>query len=140
MPASQSVASHSPPDFRRACQERGLTVADNEYNKAMEEAATLKSGRQLRQLLAHILLWCEVEDPAALDEAHYDALSDFGKTLFASDEDIRNAVLLDIDDVLQRFGHDLDLGDQGDRPILYLYHCLFVSPDLSLALSSVQLG
>ena len=47
-------------------QELGLTTVDDEYEKALEDAAQCRSGHQLRQLFAHLLIHCEVSKPADL--------------------------------------------------------------------------
>lgn len=55
------------PTYRAAAQARGLVEDDSEYFAAMEEAAALKSPAQLRLLLAHTLMNCDIGKPMVWD-------------------------------------------------------------------------
>jgi hypothetical protein len=41
----------------------GLLVDDNEWDQALEEAGVWASGRQLRDMFASMLMFCEVTNP-----------------------------------------------------------------------------
>ena len=52
--------------FHQACLLRNLLDEDEAYVYTLREAVTCDMPRQLRQLFAHILLFCEITDPYAL--------------------------------------------------------------------------
>ena len=53
-------------NFRQAAVALGLVNSDDEYKLALEEAAHCRSASQMRKLLAHILIHCEVAEPSSL--------------------------------------------------------------------------
>ncbi|GIQ86919.1 hypothetical protein KIPB_008859 [Kipferlia bialata] len=58
---------HYPYDsYRKAAVARGLLQGDDEWERCLEEAAYIQTGRQLRQLFAMLLVHCDVVDPEAL--------------------------------------------------------------------------
>ncbi|QRV95937.1 ATP-dependent DNA helicase PIF1 [Ceratobasidium sp. AG-Ba] len=56
------------PTFREACIALGIVGNDNEWVLCLQEAATAKTGSQLRQLFVVILMSCAPTNPAALWE------------------------------------------------------------------------
>lgn len=49
--------------FREACLHRNLLHTDERHVITLREVATFKMPQRLRQLFAHILLYCDVSDP-----------------------------------------------------------------------------
>jgi hypothetical protein len=49
--------------FKDACIAMGLLADDNEWHQALEEASVWASGRQLRDMFASMLMFCEVTNP-----------------------------------------------------------------------------
>jgi hypothetical protein len=49
--------------FKDACIAMGLLADDNEWHQALEEADVWASGRQLRDMFASMLMFCEVTNP-----------------------------------------------------------------------------
>jgi hypothetical protein len=62
--------------FKDACITMGLIVNDNEWHQALEEAGLWALGRQLRDMFASVLMFCEVTNPRQLWDAHWESLSD----------------------------------------------------------------
>jgi hypothetical protein len=62
--------------FKDACIAMGLFADDNEWDQALEEADVWASGRQLRDMFASMLMFCEVTNPRQLWDAHWESLSD----------------------------------------------------------------
>jgi len=62
--------------FKDACIAMGLLADDNEWDQAFEEANVWASGRQLRDMFASMLMFCEVTNPRQLWHAHWESLSD----------------------------------------------------------------
>ncbi len=56
--------------FKDACIAMGLLADDNEWDQALEEAGVWASGRQLRDMFASMLMFCEVTNPKQLWDAH----------------------------------------------------------------------
>ena len=54
--------------FQAACLRLGLLDDDQEIDRAMEEAAGLKFGNQLRELFVNVLMWVRPADPSAFYE------------------------------------------------------------------------
>jgi hypothetical protein len=52
--------------FKYACIVMGLLTNDNEWHQALEEAGVWASGRQLRDMFASTLMFCEVTNPRQL--------------------------------------------------------------------------
>jgi len=61
--------------FKDACIVMGLLADDNEWHQALEEAGLWASGRQLRNMFASMLMFCEVTNPRQLLDAHWEFLS-----------------------------------------------------------------
>jgi hypothetical protein len=49
--------------FKDACIAMGLLANDNEWDQALEEAGVWASGRQLHDMFASMLMFCEVTNP-----------------------------------------------------------------------------
>ncbi|KAL3513656.1 hypothetical protein ACH5RR_026373 [Cinchona calisaya] len=64
------------PTFKQAYQAFGLLGGDEEWHKAIREAANWQTGQQLHELFVTILLFCEVVNPLDLWEKNYELLSD----------------------------------------------------------------
>jgi hypothetical protein len=64
------------PTFQDACAARGLLATDEEWDRCLDEAGLIKTGHQLRQLFAAILLNNSPLDPLGLFERHFPNLSD----------------------------------------------------------------
>jgi len=62
--------------FKDACIAMGLLADDNEWHPALEEADVWASGRQLCDMFALMLMFCEVTNPRQLWDAHWESLSD----------------------------------------------------------------
>jgi hypothetical protein len=62
--------------FKDACIVMGLLVDNNEWHQALEEASIWALGRQLRDMFASMLMFCEVMNPRQLWDAHWESLSD----------------------------------------------------------------
>ena len=62
--------------FKAACIARNLLDDDIEWVKCMEEAATIKTGKQLRQLFAVLLLNCDLTSPKKMWEDYKNYLSE----------------------------------------------------------------
>jgi hypothetical protein len=52
--------------FKDACIAMGLLADDNEWHQALEEAGVWALGRQLRDMFASMLMFCEVTNPRQL--------------------------------------------------------------------------
>src|SRR5579859_5261006 len=62
--------------FQEACAARGLLATDDEWHRCLEEAGLMRTGHQLRQLFAAILLNNSPLDPNELLRRHLHNLSD----------------------------------------------------------------
>ena len=67
--------------YQAACLRLGLLEDDGEVDRAMEEAAGLKFGDQLRELFVNVLMWVRPADPSAFYERHKQALEDDFKNM-----------------------------------------------------------
>ena len=94
--------------FREAAVARGLVESDKEYEYALEEAAQCQTPKQMRMLFAHILLNCDISEPARFWEQFRDAVSEdfFHRTKNADDS--YNLALSDLQKVLGRLGKQLE--------------------------------
>jgi len=104
--------------FKDACIAMGLLADDNEWDQALEEADVWASGRQLRDMFASMLMFCEVTNPRQLWDAHWESLSDdieamtrcerADPTVTLSEDALKDRALYEIDQVLMRNGHRLE--------------------------------
>ena len=98
------------PDFKSACVALGLLDSDEEWDRAMREAAIWQTGSQLRMLFVCILLNCRPADPLKLWNDHHLSLSDDCahilrtkyEILDPSDEQIQSLALILIRELLQK--------------------------------------
>ena len=99
------------PDYRRAAQELGLISQDDEYEHAIADAVQYQSAPRLRLLLGHVLLHCEVSDPAKLFYNFYEDLSeDHRNNPLLSADQVLELTLLDMQDILGRAEQTLSNG------------------------------
>jgi hypothetical protein len=106
------------PTFRCACLALGLLADDGEWRHAMQEAAVFQTGRQLRILLASILLHCIVGDPLGLfthnrvglsdDLLHRERTRRNDPDLELSDVQLDALALFDINLILRQSGRSLN--------------------------------
>jgi hypothetical protein len=104
--------------FKDACIAMGLLEDDNEWHQALEEASIWASGRQLRDMFASMLMFCEVTDPKQLWDAHWESLSDDIETMTRYEHDdlaitlsedaLKDRALYEINQVLIRNEHHLE--------------------------------
>jgi len=95
-----------------------LLANDNEWDQALEEAGVWASGRQLRDMFASMLMFCEVTNPRQLWDAHWESLSDdieamtrcerADPTVTLPEDALKDRALYEIDHVLMRNGHHLE--------------------------------
>jgi hypothetical protein len=64
------------PSFREACLARGLLEDDQEWQQCLEEAKSMATGRQLRQLFVTILRDCAPSDPVQLWNMYWPHICD----------------------------------------------------------------
>jgi hypothetical protein len=104
--------------FKDACIAMGLITYDNEWDHALEEAGVWALGRQLRDMFASMLVFCEVTNPRQLWDAHWEFLSDdieamtrcerADPTITLPEDVLKDRGLYEIDHVLMRNGHRLE--------------------------------
>ncbi len=104
--------------FKDACIAMGLLVDDNEWHQALEEAGVWALGRQLRDMFASMLMFCEVMNPRQLWDAHWESWSDdieamthcehVDPTVTLFEDALKDRALYEIDQVLMRNGHRLE--------------------------------
>jgi hypothetical protein len=84
----------------------------------LEEAGVWALGRQLRDMFASMLMFCEVTNPRQLWDAHWESLSDdiegmtrykrADPTVTLPKDVLKDRALYEIDQVLMRNGHRLE--------------------------------
>ncbi len=104
--------------FKDVCIVMGLLADDNEWHQALEEASVWASGRQLCDMFASMLMFCEVTNPKQLWDAHWEFLSDDieamtrcerdDPTVTLSEDALKDRALYEIDQVLMRNAHCLE--------------------------------
>ncbi|KAJ8914414.1 hypothetical protein NQ315_017508 [Exocentrus adspersus] len=73
--------------FKEACQIRNLLADDTEWRRALTEACARDMPRQLRNMFAYILLFCEVGDAHALyNQFRNQLMKDFVRRGMTNDE------------------------------------------------------
>ncbi|XP_050255276.1 uncharacterized protein LOC126701205 [Quercus robur] len=105
------------PTYKAACYAHGLLDDDKEWDDAIKEASNWASRRQLRELFATLLLFCEVIDPHALWMANWELFSDdilyrqkhllMYDNLHLIEEQIQNYALFEIEQILVKNGRSL---------------------------------
>ncbi len=93
--------------FKDACIAMGLLVDNNEWHQALEEASIWALGRQLRDMFASMLMFCEVMNPRQLWDAHWESLSDDIKAMTRR-ECVDLAVTLSKDVLKDRALYEID--------------------------------
>ena len=97
------------PDYRAAAVALGLVQTDDEYYRALDDAVQVKTPAQLRMLFAHLLLYCEVKDPALMFGQYYKELAQDKENVFGRDSgEAKDATLLDLQELLARGGRTLE--------------------------------
>ncbi len=104
--------------FKNACIAMGLLANDNEWDQALEEDGVWALGRQLRDMFASMLMFCEVTNPRQLWDAHWESLSDdieamtpcerADLTVILSEDVLKDRASYEIDQVFMRSGHRLE--------------------------------
>jgi hypothetical protein len=104
--------------FTDGCIAMGLLENDNEWHQALEEASIWASGRQLCDMFASMLMFCEVTNPKQLWDAHWESLSDDIETMTCRKHDdpivtlfedvLKDYALYEIDQVFIRNRHRLE--------------------------------
>jgi hypothetical protein len=105
------------PNYRTACYAHGLLDGDKEWDDAIKQASNWASGRQLRELFATLLMFCEVSDPHGLWVANWELLSDdilyrqkrilMYEHIQLTDEQLQNHALFEIEQILAKSGRSL---------------------------------
>ena len=111
------------PTYHAACVARGLLADDGEWRLCLEEAAQIKTGTQLRQLFATILLFCDVSQPDLLWQDFCQHIcDDLQHQMIAMgitdppEEDIYDFGLFLLDKFLRESGHSLNNWPSMPRP------------------------
>jgi hypothetical protein len=104
--------------FKDACIAMGLLADDNEWHQALEEVGVWASGRQLRDMFASMLMFCEVTNPKQLWDAHWESLSNdieamtrcerADPTVMLFEDALQDRALYEINQVLMRNEHRLE--------------------------------
>jgi hypothetical protein len=104
--------------FEDACIAMGLLADDNEWHQTLEEAGLWALERQLRDIFASMLMFCEVTNPKQLWDAHWESLSDDIEVMTHRKRDdldvtlskdaLKDCALYEIDQVLICNGHRLE--------------------------------
>ena len=100
--------------FKEACAALGLLQNDKEWDQCLTEAALIQFGKQLHNLFAILLLFCELKESEILWEKH---INDFSEdiqfqickntenTSFRHiDTNIYNQALNDLESLLNKYG------------------------------------
>jgi hypothetical protein len=104
--------------FKYACIGMGLLVDDNEWHQTLEKASLWALKRQLCDMFASMLMFCEVTNHKQLWDAHWESLSDDieamthhehdDPTITLSKDALKDHALYEIDQVLICNGHHLE--------------------------------
>ena len=107
------------PTFQATCLKLGLLDDDHEIDSAIEEAATIKFGSQLREAFATILIWTRPSDPLQFWERHVNLLCQdlmHRDDVNVPSQQIINEVLLELQEHFERNGFDTNSHFQLPRP------------------------
>ncbi len=99
------------PTFQAACLKLGILDDESEIDRVLEEAASVRFGSQLREVFATILIWVKPADPRSFWEKHKAVLCEdllHGDGAQEPIENVLNAVLLEVEEHLQRNGCELE--------------------------------
>ena len=112
--------------FKEVCFAYGLLNDDKEWTKAISEATLWALGPQLRDLFVTILLFCEVSRPRQLWQENWESLSEdiLHKKrkqfrypgLELTEEQVQNYCLVEIEELLHKFGRSLAEFEDLPRP------------------------
>jgi hypothetical protein len=104
--------------FKDACIAMGSLADDKEWHQALEEASVWALGRQLRDMFASMLMFCEVTNPIQLWDAHWKSLNDDIEAMTCRERDdpivtlfedaLKDCALYEINYILIRNGHRLE--------------------------------
>jgi hypothetical protein len=105
------------PTFKSACYALGLLDDDKEWHEALNHASYWASGKQLRELFATMLVFCEVADPYKLWISNWKLLSEDilqrerrilrYNDLCLSDSQLQDYALCDIERLLNKNARSL---------------------------------
>jgi hypothetical protein len=102
------------PTFREACIARGLLEDDGEWRLCLQEAAAIQLGRQLRQLFATMLIFCNPTRPHQLWMEFRNSICDDlahrlrGMQVPDTPENVHDYGLFLVNELLRDLGHSLD--------------------------------
>ncbi len=97
--------------FQAACLKMGILDNEDEIDKVLEEAASVRFGAQLREVFATLLIWVKPADPRGFWQKHQALLCEdllHRDGLHEPNESILNEVLLELEEHVQRNGLDLE--------------------------------
>lgn len=126
----RTVNGYTYPTFKDACNARGMLQSDEEWMMCLDEASFVRSGVQLRDLFAIILVYCMPVSPERLWERFCMELSDdYFHVLRKSGHDVvvcgnmaKNQALANLNTLLKVHGktlHDFPGMPRFDRAQLY---------------------
>lgn len=101
------------PSYKAAALTLGLLENDDENDKCLREATLFQMPRQLRQLFAILLAYCDPADPSALWVTYLDALAeDYAREVYSDDpatqlRRVTLRALLDVENALILNGKSL---------------------------------
>ncbi|KAI3705431.1 hypothetical protein L1987_75668 [Smallanthus sonchifolius] len=111
------------PTYRAACEKLGLIGDDSEWVSAFSEASNWGTASELRSLFAHMLLFCDVSNPVALWEEHWQKMTDdillnlrrstSSSSAQLNDTDLKQFVLYEIEKLLNSTTRSCSLADFG---------------------------
>ena len=100
--------------FKQVCFELGLLNDDQEWHRALEEAAVTKMCPQIREMFVIILQFCDPAEPRALFDDFWDTwFDDFEhrsrrRGIILSQDQLKTMVCLDIEQRLSTFERTMD--------------------------------
>ena len=96
------------PTYRAACSALGLVEDDHMWHNLLERAVLTRMAKQLRNMFAYMLIFCDVNDPVALWDHFFEPhfIDDIDRSL--SREQRRQIALGRVLRVLQQHGHSLE--------------------------------
>ncbi len=96
--------------YQETCRSLGLLQDDQEWDRAMHDAARTQMCPEMRALFVTLLEFCEPSDPTRLFESHWEAMGEDLQYKFNGGvprEVLRTMVLLDVERRLQAIGKEL---------------------------------
>ena len=110
-PTSWEDLKHVPdkvaPFWRDVAEARGLVDSDEEYLKALTDVAALKTASRLRIFFAHLVLQCELREPALLWETFAEDMTEDFLRRYHDQSVARSKALYEVQAVLERAGKRL---------------------------------